>query len=108
MILYFKTFFFPSEKKFFLSPAGQQFACRRLALKFVIENQFPQTVVEQLRKSMEEDGWKTSQHLPLNWIYKVIITSSKNYSVNINILSDLAEKFESYLAAIKYLESSPR
>lgn len=74
----------------------------------MIDNQFPQTVVDQLRKSMEEDGWKTSQHLPLNWIYKVIITSSKNYSVNINILSDLAEKFESYLAAIKYLESSPR
>ena len=100
------TFF--SEKKFFLSPAGQQFACRRLALKFVVDNRFPESVVFQLRKSMEEDGWKTSQHLPLNWIYKVIITSSKNYSVNINILSDLAEKFESYLAAIKYLESSPR
>ena len=44
----------------------------------------------------------------LNRKQKVIITSSKNYSVNINILSDLAEKFESYLAAIKYLESSPR
>ena len=29
-----------SEKKFFLSPAGQQFACRRLALKFVINNRW--------------------------------------------------------------------
>ena len=72
---------------------------------------------------MEEDGWRTSHHLPVNWIYKVfkylharksyfesqvIITTSKNYSVNINILSDLAEKFESYLATIKHLESNPR
>ena len=43
-----------------------------------------------------------------NFESQVIITTSKNYSVNINILSDLAEKFESYLAAIKHLESNPR
>lgn len=95
-----------SEKKFFLSPDGQAFYCRRLALLFMIQNHLPKDEVEQMRSSMKDDGWSTSPHLPEGWIYKVIITSAKQYSVNINILSEEGAKFESYLAAIKHMEAS--
>ena len=95
-----------SEKKFFLSPDGQSFSSRRLALQFMIQSNCSQDEIEQMRKSMEEDGWKTSDNLPEDWIYKVLITSSKQYSVNISILSDQAVRFESYLAAIKFMENS--
>ena len=97
-----------SDKKFFISSDGQSFNARRLALQFMIENKFDRLEIDQMRLSMEEDGWKTSEHLPTDWIYKVIITSSKQYSVNINILSDQADKFESYLSAIKFMESSEK
>ena len=58
------------NKEFYIASDGTQFVTKRLALKFLLEKGFPQNEIENVRDSMERDGWKRDTLLPENWMYR--------------------------------------
>ena len=60
------------EKKFekSMSPFGKLFGCRRAALSHMIVNQYSAEDIQKISRAVEQDGWSTSQYLPLAWTYK--------------------------------------
>ena len=52
------------------SPAGKCFYGRRPALKFMIEQNFPEEQIRDMRNCLEFDGWMQDETLPTNWLYK--------------------------------------
>jgi len=56
--------------KCFKSPTGIRLKGRRLVLKYMIEKNFPEEQIFLLRKSFEEEGWKSDDKLPNNWFYR--------------------------------------
>ena len=69
----------------------------------MIKNNFSSEDVNIMRKSMSEDGWRESVHLPKDWIYK---NTSKNTTSGVVVLSDEGVVFESYLSVKEFMESS--
>ena len=53
-----------------LSPDRQHFVSRRNALKFMVDNQYPEDKLEGMRKCLKHDGWLESATLPSNWFYR--------------------------------------
>ena len=60
--------------------------------------------IEMMRLSMVDEGWKTTDCLPRHWLYKT--GEGEGRKDLITILAETGEQFNSYLAAIKYMESS--
>merc|ERR1740122_542099 len=55
---------------YLLSPENHHFQGRRPALKFMIEQNFPDEKIEEMRRCFKHDGWLEDETLPLNWFYK--------------------------------------
>ena len=53
-----------------MSPDNKHFSGRRVALKFMIENNFLEDEIDAMRKCLKHDGWLKDQALPVNWFYK--------------------------------------
>ena len=49
---------------------GEIFQGKRLAMEFMIKNNYPQEYVEKVRQSLIRDGWSSNPSLPFNWLYK--------------------------------------
>lgn len=90
-------------KKHFLAPDGVRIAGRKAALQHMIREEFNSEDVKIMRKSMSEDGWRESLHLPKDWIYK---DTAKNSTSGVVVLSDGGVIFESYLSVREFMESS--
>ena len=58
------------SKQFLISPDGHQFANRRLAMKFMIEENYPSIDVNKMRQSLKLENWKDNSMLPKDWRYK--------------------------------------
>ena len=56
-------------KKLF-SPNDQIFQSRRMALKFMIENQYPVDQIEEMRRHLKHDNWHPDPALPEKWLYQ--------------------------------------
>ena len=93
----------PSGKKFFLSPDGKHFAGIRLAYQHLIQNNYPEDGIALMRVLMDDDGWRVSEHLPTNWLFRQ--TRSKKSGTNL-FLSSEGTLFRSFLAVIKFMEGS--
>ena len=92
-----------NDKKYFiLSPGGTQFGCRRNALKFMVDNQFPDDEIEKMRKDLIKDGWTDDPLLPKNWKYRVYPNSRRD----VYFLNETGRRFESFKSAKDYLESN--
>ena len=52
------------------SPEGEEFPGRRFALKHLIENDYPEEQVDEMRDFLMYEGWNRSEKLPLNWLFK--------------------------------------
>ena len=59
-----------------LSPERNWFPTHRVALKHMIDQGYPEDVVEEMRNCMKHVGWMSDQLLPENWLYK----PQKDYS----------------------------
>ena len=57
-------------KKYYLAPTNEQFPVRRLALKFMVEQNYPEQDLEKTRSSLGEEGWKESALLPEGWRFR--------------------------------------
>ena len=55
-----------------LSPDRIFFSARRIALKYMIENQFPESDINKMRECLKFDGWFSDDTLPTNWLYKCL------------------------------------
>ena len=68
--------------------------------------------VNIMRNSMMEEGWKTSELLPQDWLFKFSRKVNKGISrgetTSVDFLSPEGEKFASYLRAIKHMEESSK
>ena len=53
-----------------ISPEGKLFKGKRAALAHMIEENYPESKIEELRQSLEKDGWMKHEKLPENWLYK--------------------------------------
>ena len=53
-----------------MSPNGKFFPGRRPALKFMIEEKYPEEQIREMRKCLKFDGWLHDKNLPENWFYK--------------------------------------
>ena len=61
---------FARKVEFHITSDGSQFANKRLALKFLISDNYPEAEIEKLRGLMEEkDNWKRDHMLPEHWMY---------------------------------------
>ena len=89
--------------KLFMAPEGNRFPSRKMALQYMINNQFSDENIVKIRKSMSEDGWKESEYLPTGWIYR---NTRDTDDYGVQILSKEGLTFNSYLAAMKYVGSS--
>ena len=62
------------SKQIFLSPNGETFSTRRVALKFMIDNDYPRVDINQMRACLKLESWKDDSMLPNDWKYKKIGT----------------------------------
>ena len=53
-----------------MSPEGIIFNGRRMALKFMIENQYPLDQIEEMRGTLKHDNWVSDSALPDKWLCK--------------------------------------
>ena len=81
-----------------LSPEGYLFVGKKAALRHLIENNYPEKQVQEMRHSLSHEGWSVSDSLPCNWLYKI--------STNGEFLSQDATHYKSTSAAIRDLEEN--
>merc|ERR1719318_1300722 len=91
-----------SGKQYFLAPDGRQFPCRRIALKTMIEEAFPQVEIEDMRSKLVHEGWESHENLPKFWFMKRP-SSPKEYAYS--FITELGDKLPSSKTAIEYLQS---
>ena len=90
------------DKKYFLSPDGQQYPCRRAALQYMLRSEFEKEEIEEMRTMLQYEGWEFSEHLPRGWLQKI---GSDRKSVSVKLLTVEGNMLESYKTAIEYMES---
>ena len=61
-----------------LSPQGTIFQGRRAALKFMIDEKYPDEKIEEMRSYLKYDGWLSDPRLPEKWFFK----KSKNHNAS--------------------------
>ena len=84
-----------------LSTEGFLFHGRKAALRFLIENNYPDEQTQEMRRSLTHEGWSFADGLPYNWLYR----RDKKKSTY-EFVSQDATYFKSSTAAIRYLEES--
>jgi len=90
---------FRRKADFHITSDGSNFPNKRLALKFLIENKFPNAEVDELRGKLEQDGWKTDAMLPEGWKYKML--KYRQFS----FLTPQADKLNGVQAAKKTIQT---
>ena len=84
-----------------LSTEGFLFHGRKAALRYLIENNYPDEQTQEMRRSLTHEGWSFADGLPHNWLYR---RDKKKSSYE--FVSQDATYFKSSTAAIRYLEES--
>ena len=75
-----------------VSPEGEQFNNKRKALQAMVRQGVVEGSVELMRRAMvEEDGWKSSPHLPKHWLFKY---SHQEKSTRVEIITHSGEFFD--------------
>ena len=93
-----------NEKKvFILSPDGTQFVCRRNALKYMVDNGFPEDDVEIMRKDLRKDGWEDDRLLPKGWKYRIYRITGRD----VYFLDEKGQRYHGFKAVKHYFESNP-
>jgi len=53
-----------------LSPDGKVFTGKRSALAHMVKENYPSDQIDEMRHSLELDGWMKHENLPINWLFK--------------------------------------
>merc|ERR1719392_666503 len=46
------------------------FQARRSALKYMIDEKYPEKEIEEMRRYLKYEGWQSDPNLPLKWFHK--------------------------------------
>ena len=92
---------------FMLSPSDEQFASRRMALKFMIENEHSQEDIRFMRDHLGLDGWQEHPLLPPNW--KIRVQDQKEdgkllVDRRVYILTDNAIYFKTFSGLLMHMK----
>ena len=98
------------NKTFLLSPSGEQFPSRVAILQNLLKEEevVVDEVEEMIKLVIDHEGWRRSEYLPTNWIFKVIWSfgaTGREASMNLKILSNEGHILTSYSSAKAYIES---
>ena len=65
-----KSTFGKTYRTIFQTPTDKIILGKRNVLRFMLESQYPKDQIDNVRKSIQEDGWCKKPSLPENWLYK--------------------------------------
>ena len=85
------------------SPEGDQFTSRRRALRHMIEADFWQDDIEEMRSCLVEEGWDTHPELPKNWRVKEN-RDKKGHNGGLHVLTPNGKFHNSIPKAIKFMK----
>ena len=90
-----------------LSPDRIFFSARRIALKHMIENNYPKPEIEEMRDCLQHDGWLFDKALPAKWFYKARnqkdTSNNKHVHISLSFIDSEGNHFRSKEAALKHL-----
>ena len=85
----------------YLSPDGYDLLGKAAALKFLIDKEYPEHEIQQMRETMKYEGW-WSEELPLtHWFYRIgnkqvfLISSTGEHFVKMEAALDWVKRHES-------------
>ena len=93
-----------NEKEFFLAPDGRQFTGRRVALKTMIEDGFPEDSINEMRSKLVYEGWQTATSLPQHWYVKY---PEGRCNKSHQFVTDTGDRLPSIKAALDFLQARP-
>ena len=99
------------EAEYILSPNGDTFKSRFVAIKDMIKNKASRREVEEMKKKMiAHEAWEVSDLLPKGWLFKVNWEGycKDKWSSNILFLSKEGTSYESMKTATEFMESSKK
>ena len=85
---------------FLLSPDGEQFQCRRLALTSLIKNGADKDEIENMRAMIHHEGYERSPLLPENWFYRDV--SDTVY----HIFTDTGDLYDSFFSVKEFMSNN--
>ena len=100
-----------SNRTFYLSPEGNQFHSRRLALVHMISNKYPRAVIEFMRGTLGQEGFEENDLLPSKWLIRYRHKESTNDqygNLAICIVTDFGLVLESFGAAVEIMKNNPK
>jgi len=86
--------------KVFLSPNGHEVKNRRMALKHMMQFEYSQEAIEEMRKFLYYEGWMDDQNLPYLW-------KMKRGGQNLLFVSREGDILENPRVAIDYIMKNP-
>merc|ERR1712197_76118 len=90
------------DKTYFLSPGGDQFHSRRLALVHMIQNNHDSGAVDIMRSSMGLEGYEQSDLLPAKWV----IRYRHEAGLDVHIITDTGDTFLSFSSVMEMMRKS--
>ena len=95
------------KRKFYLSPDGSVFACRRSCLQHLIKQRASESTVEEMRAKLCHEGWETVDFLPDRWLIRKSEGSTNGiYDVDFWILNSEGVVFRSTKTATEFMAVS--
>ena len=97
------------SRSYFLSPEGQQFPSRLAILKFMIDEGYEDSNIDDMRSKTIYEGWQKSVYLPSKWIFRHTWRQSvtdRDTTFSLKILSEDGHLMESYSTARTFMKFS--
>ena len=95
------------SKSAFLSPDGQQFLNRVTILQYMIQENYTEDRIDEMRELTSHEGWERSKLLPHNWIFRRAGNDKKRGCRDVSILSAEGYVLRSYKGAKDFMEETP-
>ena len=95
------------KRKFYLSPDGSVYACRRSCLQHLIKQNQPEAQIEEMRAKLSHEGWESVYFLPDRWLIRKSEGSTNGiYDVDFWILNSQGVVFRSTKTATEFMATS--
>ena len=80
----------------YLSPDGYDLLGKAAALKFLIDKEYPEAEIQEMRDTMKYEGWWSDPGLPRHWLYRA------GAGAQVFLLSSAGENFVRTEAALDW------
>ena len=87
----------------FISPNGLIFRGARNALRYLIQNSYPESEIMQMRLTLKTEGWEENDALPPGWVFKFYKKTKSGRSGSFAFIDKMGNKFKGMDDAKRYL-----